>query len=83
MLFKNCIDGGDRSVHTQILDHLDDLQQLHRMLVRTAECDAKEDHKTSESKQIGILTMSTQNGSLTTPCEAAGSIASFNFPQGL
>ncbi|VVC40470.1 Hypothetical protein CINCED_3A014948 [Cinara cedri] len=69
--------GEDQSVCTQIVDHLDDLQRLHEKLVRTAESDVgREDPKTIESKQKGILTMSTQKGSLATPREAAGPIAS-------
>lgn len=57
----------EQSVYKRIVDRLEDLQQSHQELVtRTAESGVHEDPKTFESKQKGILTMSTQKGPATT-----------------
>lgn len=61
---------GDQSVYERIVGNLEDLQRFHQELVRTAESGAHEDPKSFESKQEGILTMSTQKGPSTTPCNS-------------
>jgi len=58
---------GDQSVYKRIIDQLEDLQRFHQELIRTAESGAREDPKPFESKQKGILTMSTRKGPSTTP----------------
>ncbi|KAL5233334.1 hypothetical protein ACI65C_000744 [Semiaphis heraclei] len=58
---------GDQSVYKRILDQLEDVQRLHQDVIRTAESGISGDPKTFESKQKGILTMSTRKGLLTTP----------------
>ncbi|CAI6360452.1 unnamed protein product [Macrosiphum euphorbiae] len=58
---------GDQSVYKRIVDQLEDLQRFHQELIRTAESGVSEDPKTFESKQKGILTMSTRKGPSTTP----------------
>ncbi|KAF0771713.1 neuroglobin-like [Aphis craccivora] len=58
---------GDQSVYKRIVDQLQDLQRFHQELIRTAESGVSEDPKTFESKQKGILTMSTGKGPSTTP----------------
>jgi hypothetical protein len=54
-------------VYKRIVDQLEDLQRFHQELIRTAESGVSEDPKTFESKQKGILTMSTGKGPSTTP----------------
>lgn len=58
---------GDQIVYKRIVDQLDDLQRSHQQLMRTAESGVREDPKPFESKQKGILTMSTRKGPSATP----------------
>lgn len=66
MLYSETLDG-DQSVYERIVDQLEDLQRFHQELIRIAESGVHEDLKTFESKQKGILTMSTQKGPKATP----------------
>lgn len=81
MLFYSETLDDDQSVYKQIVDRLEDLQRIHQELViQTAESGIHKDPKTFESKQKGILTISTQKGPVATWGVAKGPYGLINNP---